>query len=120
MTGARQTLVLVIAWVHGCMGLHYWLRIRPWYPRAVPFLYAAALMLPVLAILGFFNAGQEVAALAADPEWLARVFVELPFPDAVAVAAAQRDHAAVVWGFAALIVALVVARLARGVGERRR
>ncbi len=120
VAGARQTLVLVIAWVHGCMGLHYWLRIRPWYPRAVPVLYAAALLLPVLAILGFFNAGQEVAALAADPEWLSLVTTGLPFPDAIAIEAAERAQTLVLAGFAALIAAVVVARLARSIRERRR
>ena len=31
--GLRQTILLLIAWTHGCIGLHYWLRIRPWYAR---------------------------------------------------------------------------------------
>ena len=29
--GVRQTLTLVLAWVHACIGLHFWLRFRPWY-----------------------------------------------------------------------------------------
>ncbi len=31
--GARQAVLLLIAWIHGCMGVHYWLRFRPWYGR---------------------------------------------------------------------------------------
>src|SRR4030095_6470472 len=31
--GVRQAVTLVLAWLHACIGLHYWLRFRPWYPR---------------------------------------------------------------------------------------
>jgi adenylate cyclase len=67
--GARQGLTLVLAWLHACIGVHYWLRFRPWYPHAAPWLYAAALLLPVLALLGFGAAGREVTALARTPGW---------------------------------------------------
>src|SRR5262249_3715486 len=50
--GVGQVLLLLMAWTHGCMGIHYWLRFRGWYPRLVPYLYAIALMVPVLALLG--------------------------------------------------------------------
>jgi adenylate cyclase len=46
--GVGQALLLLLAWTHGCMGIHFWLRFRRWYPRFVPFLYAVALLLPVL------------------------------------------------------------------------
>jgi adenylate cyclase len=39
--GARQTLTLVLAWLHACIGVHFWLRFRPWYPRAAPWLFAS-------------------------------------------------------------------------------
>ncbi len=67
--GARQGLTLVLAWLHACIGVHYWLRFRPWYPHAAPWLYAAALLLPMLALLGFVAAGREVTALARTPGW---------------------------------------------------
>ena len=41
--GIQQTATLMIAWLHGCVGLHFWLRIKPWYPRLVPYLYSVAL-----------------------------------------------------------------------------
>ena len=67
--GARQALTLVLAWLHACIGVHYWLRFRPWYPHAALWLYAAALLLPALALLGFVAAGREVTALARTPGW---------------------------------------------------
>src|SRR5262249_41146244 len=48
-TGLRQSLVLVVAWLHGCIGFHFWLRVRPWYARISPLFFAVALLLPVLA-----------------------------------------------------------------------
>ena len=27
--GLKQTVFLLIAWTHACVGLHYWLRLRP-------------------------------------------------------------------------------------------
>jgi adenylate cyclase len=67
--GARQALTLVLAWLHACIGVHYWLRFRPWYPRAAPWLFAVALLLPTSALLGFVAAGREVSALARTPGW---------------------------------------------------
>src|SRR5436190_20832960 len=28
----RQSLLLLVVWAHLCFGLHYWLRLKPWYP----------------------------------------------------------------------------------------
>jgi len=68
-SGARQTVVVVLAWLHACIGVHYWLRFRPWYRRAAPWLFAVALLLPTFALLGFVTAGREVAARAQAPGW---------------------------------------------------
>jgi len=43
-SAAIQSVLLVIAWTHGCMGIHYWLRIKPWYPLAQPILRALAVL----------------------------------------------------------------------------
>ena len=61
--GARQAIALVVVWGHGCLGLHFWLRYRPWYPAAAPWLLVAAVLVPVLALLGFAHAGQMIALM---------------------------------------------------------
>src|SRR5260370_11094444 len=71
LKGVLQGTVLVVAWLHGCIGLRFWLRLKPWYESAQPYLYAAALLIPVLALLGVLSAGKEVIALAQNPDWLA-------------------------------------------------
>ncbi len=70
MKGVLQGTVLVVAWVHACIGLRFWLRLKPWYEVAQPYLFAFALLMPVLALLGFLVAGEQVAVLARDPAWL--------------------------------------------------
>src|SRR5213079_1677203 len=71
-----QTITLLIAWIHACIGVHYWLRFRRWYPRVVMALFAGALLLPTLALAGYVTGGHEVVTLARTPGWreeLARV-----------------------------------------------
>src|SRR5579871_2384800 len=61
--------VLVIAWVHGCIGLHFWLRMKAFYKRAAPFLLASAVLVPTLALLGVYQAGRAVIVDSANSEW---------------------------------------------------
>ena len=61
--------VLIIAWVHGCIGLYFWLRMKAFYKRAAPFLLAAAVLVPTLAMLGLYQGGRTVVADSDDAEW---------------------------------------------------
>jgi adenylate cyclase len=53
----KQVVLLLVVWAHLCAGLHYWLRLRPWYQNALPLAFAVALIVPVLALSGFASAG---------------------------------------------------------------
>ena len=71
--GIRQSVLIVIAWIHGCLGFHFWLRLRPWYPRWAPCFFVVALLTPVLGLLGFAAGGREIEfTIAHDPSWLER------------------------------------------------
>jgi adenylate cyclase len=65
----EMATVLVVAWVHGCIGMHFWLRMKPFYKRLAPFLLAGAVLVPTLALLGFFQGGQMVISEADDQDW---------------------------------------------------
>lgn len=67
--GLEIAAVLVIAWAHGCIGLHFWLRMKAFYHRAAPFFLAAAVLVPTLALLGFYQAGRQIVTLSSNPEW---------------------------------------------------
>ncbi len=67
----RQLLLLVIVWIHGCIGVRGWLMLKPWYRRRASLLGAFAMLLPTLAIAGVFNAGWDAERrAAADPAFL--------------------------------------------------
>jgi len=118
--GARQALLLAIAWTHGCMGLHFWLRFRPWYARWAPALCATAVLLPSLALLGFAAAGREVAALARQPGWVALLMRTTSAPDAAERLALERVTDACMGLFAACVAGALVARAVRRAVRRRR
>jgi len=120
LRGGLQLVVLVIAWVHAMIGLWFWLRLKPWYPRWQPILYAFALLIPTLAILGYFEAGRQVMTLSEDPAWVAQLAQE--HPHAAPADAAFLDQM-VVWvryGFVTALLAVLAARLVRWQWQRRR
>jgi len=118
--GFRQSSLLVVAWTHGCIGLHFWLRLRPWYRRMFPVMLSAYVLLPVLALLGFAQAGREVTALAREPGFVQRLMVQTRHPSTAQRATLIRMREALaitVWGLLAVTFA---ARGARGYLSRRR
>src|SRR6202050_3152517 len=63
--------VLLVAWVHGCIGLYFWLRMKAFYKRAAPFLLAAAVLIPTVAMLGLYQGGRSVVEDSDTAEWKA-------------------------------------------------
>jgi adenylate cyclase len=118
--GLWQLATLVVAWTHAMIGLHFWLRVRPWYPRLQPAALVVAVMVPLLSVIGAIEAGREIAALAAaDPLWTRQAFAELRLPSPQAAAALARIADLSTWFFAAAIGLLLLARLGRGLWRRR-
>jgi adenylate cyclase len=120
LRGGLQLTVLVIAWVHAMIGLRFWLRLKPWYERWQPILYAFALLMPTFAILGFFEGGREIMAMAGDPAWIARMVAEHPAPAPADRAVIDQMVVWVRYGFLAALLAVLAARVARSRWERRR
>jgi len=72
LLGALQAVLLLMVWIHGCLGVHFWLRLKPFYPRVKEPLLAAAVLLPTLALLGYYHGGEHMLLLVQDPAWRAR------------------------------------------------
>jgi len=70
----KQFVLIVIVWTHAMIGLHFWLRLKPWYRRWLPVLYALAIAIPLLTMLGVIRAALEVQALLLDPLVYAQVY----------------------------------------------
>jgi adenylate cyclase len=110
LSGLQQGTLLAVAWLHGCIGLHFWLRLKQWYRPATPLAYGAALLVPLLGFLGFAVGGRDVARLARDPAWLDRASAAIGFPSQEQV---DRLYAMEHWfwtGFALTLVGVVAAR----------
>jgi adenylate cyclase len=111
--------LLLIAWIHGCIGLYFWLRIRAFYKRAAPFLLAAAVLVPTLAMLGLYQAGRNVVVDSESDEWRADNLSQRQ----VGTAAEQEVLESVVNYFLIFYLGLIglvlVGRGARAIAERR-
>ena len=77
-----QSVLLLVVWAHGCLGIHYWLKFRPWYATLQPILLLLAIALPLAALAGFAASGLAVANLISDPAIAARVKDITHWPDA--------------------------------------
>lgn len=68
-----QSMLLVLVWVHGCIGIHFWLRLYPPYRRLQTFLLLLSILIPTAALLGFMVGGRAVAQMTANPETFAEI-----------------------------------------------
>ena len=118
--GAKQAILLTLAWVHGCMGLHFWLRLKPWYPRVVSLLFGIALLVPVLALLGFAQAGREVSRLSQEEGWLDLRMHLMRAPNPAQRAFLEHVDNTILGGFTASIGLILAAHAVRRLSARRR
>ena len=116
----QQPLLVLVVWVHLVVGLHFWLRLKRWYPRALPALYALAVLLPVLALLGFVRAGTEVLELASDADVRGRIvsgWADAPADGRRFILSLEPKT---LWTMGALLAVVLAAREIRGRLRRRR
>jgi adenylate cyclase len=120
LKGVQQVLVMALAWLHGCIGLHFWLRLRPGYDRWMAIAFAFALLLPVLAALGFVAGGRAVEALAGNPAWLAATQAAIGAPPEAEIARIAGLVDDLILGYFLLVAAVLGARVLRRRWQRRK
>jgi adenylate cyclase len=118
--GYLQMVVLVVAWAHAVIGLHFWLRVRPWYSRVQPTALVIAVLVPVLSLLGMIEAGRAVTALAADPNWTREAFARMTLPSPETQRMLEQITHRLCWFFGGMVAAVLLARFIRAVWRRRR
>lgn len=115
----QMTILLLIAWVHGCIGIYFWLRLKPFFPRAAPYLLAAAVLIPTLSLLGIYQGGRSVEIESDDRDWRAQ---NLGRPQVGTVAennALDRIAGGLTVGYFGLLALVLAARGVRAWRERR-
>ncbi|MEO0671511.1 MAG: adenylate/guanylate cyclase domain-containing protein [Pseudomonadota bacterium] len=66
----KQTILLLVVWIHGVIGLHYTLRARSWFPRWREVLLVIAVLIPVLSLAGFVSGAREALEFdIAEARW---------------------------------------------------
>lgn len=58
--GLRQVLLLTVIWLHGSIGMFSWLRARETTRAALILFYPLVVAIPLLALLGYVEAGRHV------------------------------------------------------------
>ncbi len=111
---------LVISWVHGCIGLYFWFKSKPYFRTISSLLLALAVILPTLAMLGLYQGGRVIERASASPEWRAdNLSVEqVGTPAEQALLYRITDWAE--YGYLGLIGLALAARGIRALRERRR
>ncbi|THD52561.1 MAG: adenylate/guanylate cyclase domain-containing protein [Bradyrhizobium sp.] len=111
--------VLVVAWIHGSIGLYFWLRMKAFFKPAAPFLLAAAVLVPTLALLGLYQGGRSVAKESTSAEWRTTNLSQ----DKVGTPAEQNVLESItddfLIGYLGLIGFVLAARGVRALNERR-
>src|SRR5262249_2739726 len=115
----QMSAVLVVAWVHGCIGLHFWLRMKAFYKRLAPFLLAAAGLVPTLALPGIYQGGRTVISDAEDPDWRIRNLSRQHVGTAAEQTTLDTITDGFLTGYLVLLGLVVLARGLRVLHERR-
>ncbi|MGE3781372.1 MAG: adenylate/guanylate cyclase domain-containing protein, partial [Alphaproteobacteria bacterium] len=109
-----------MAWGHAMLGLHFWLRMRPWYQRLRAPALVIAVLVPLLAWLGIIQAGREVAVAAAIRGWSAAASTGAKPPDPASAAVLERIGDWLLVFFIASLAGVLLGRLVRQLWQRRR
>lgn len=67
--GVVQVIAVLTVWTHASIGIHFWLRTKPWYPDWRPLFFGFGLLLPTLALAGYVTAGNQILREAKNPDY---------------------------------------------------
>ena len=115
----QMTILLMIAWVHGCIGIYFWLRLKPFFTRAAPYLLAAAVLIPTLSLLGIYQGGRSVVIEAEDGEWRAQNLTRRQVGTSAEAATLDRITGGFTIAYFGLVGLALAARGVRAWRERR-
>lgn len=62
----KQTLIVLVVWVHAMIGLHYAMSSKPWFHWVRQPGLVLAFLIPLMALAGFIAAGREAVELGSE------------------------------------------------------
>lgn len=116
--GFRQVMLLTVAWLHGSIGIITWLSARARTRRVLPVFYPFAVLVPIVALLGYVEAGRQAVAIrlglpGAPPAPPAPNVTATPEEVQSILAAMTTWNSWLVWGSLGLVGLVLVARWLR-------
>lgn len=116
----QQSALLLAVWIHGCIGLHYWLRLTRWWRALLPWMVGLAVFIPGFALAGLLTEGRRIHALFQDADERAALMAHFkwPSPEAFADMASAEQRWTVLF-LVLLALALAVHLLLRLLRRRR-
>lgn len=66
--GWQQAILMIITWIHGCIGMHMWLRVTPVWQQNLPVFAAVGALIPAFALAGYATAGRHATAQLSGDE----------------------------------------------------
>jgi adenylate cyclase len=109
----------VVAWIHGSIGLYFWLRMKAFFKTAAPYLLAAAVLVPTLAMLGLYQSGRIVVEESQEAEWRTVNLSQDKAGTPEQADALEKIMEYFLIGYLGLLGVVLVARGIRTVNERR-
>ncbi len=73
----KLALLVPLVWLHMSIGLHFWLRLKSAYARFLPWLYAVAVLVPALALIGVWHMLQQASTWIDDRARLDQIYAAL-------------------------------------------
>ena len=116
----QQVAMVLVVWLHGCIGLHLWLRLKDWYPRVAASGLVLAVLIPTLALGGYLISARDVLRLVQDEAWWSAVRQQARALDGDQIAEILILRDALVFGFLGLVALTVIVRLVWRFWKRRR
>jgi adenylate cyclase len=114
-----QVLAVLTVWTHACIGIHFWLRTKPWYPSLRVWFFGFALLLPALALAGYVTAGNQVLREAKNPDFVSSALEDSNLTDETMAGIRRIERAG--WSiYLGLVLLPFAARGIRGWYHRRR
>lgn len=104
-----QSILLLLVWIHGCIGLHMWLRITSWWGKLAPYLIGIAVFVPSFALTGVLTEGRRIWMDFADED-LREQYIEhynWPTPEQFQTMFSIKDNALMAFWFSLGVTALV-------------
>ncbi|WP_323778197.1 adenylate/guanylate cyclase domain-containing protein [Leisingera sp.] len=116
----QQSALLLAVWIHGCIGLHYWLRLTRWWRPLIPWMAGLAAFIPGFALAGLLTEGRRIYDLFVEGSRRAELMAGFKWPGREEFAELHRADSGWFAAFLILLGLTAAAHLLARLLRRRR